>query len=302
MTTVDRSTGIGASEVPAILGLSPWTTPVAVWLEKVGMGGPRRETGPMRTGTALEGAILGIAARDLDLRAVRNRVSFRHPDWPDVPLWATPDGFTRHRAGLVEVKVVGYRGADWSDGPPPYVLSQVQAQLACLPRTRYAIVAALLGSDVRTWEVERDEALITALEADVAEWWDGYVRRQISPMPEGDADRWALVRALAARAPSRDSRIATDDEAVVAAHLSVLLAQADDVAAQIADLRLEMAEAAEGTDLIGTGWRATWHDRRQVDWAAIVRDERVPKRIIERYETTSRVFTFRRTKTEEAVA
>src|SRR5262245_28628649 len=106
----DRRTGIGASEVPAILGLSPYATPAAVWLEKVGMA-TRRETASMRTGIALEGAVLKLAADQTGRDLVRNRATRRHPLWPDVPLFATPDGFIRpHNWGLVEVKVVGWRG------------------------------------------------------------------------------------------------------------------------------------------------------------------------------------------------
>lgn len=50
----DRSSGIGASEVPALAGLSPYQTPVGVWLRKVGLGMEAEQTASMRTGSALE--------------------------------------------------------------------------------------------------------------------------------------------------------------------------------------------------------------------------------------------------------
>src|SRR5262245_47979757 len=172
--TFDRLSGIGASEVPAILGQSPWTSEVSVWLDKVGMGPGRRETPAMRTGVALEGAVLGIAADATDRRMTRNRVTFLHPDWPRVPIFGTPEGFTRRRWGVCEVKVVGHHWSEWTDGPPIYVRTQVQTQMAVIPKATHGVVIALLGTDVRTFDVDRDPEMIEAIEADMAAWWQTY--------------------------------------------------------------------------------------------------------------------------------
>ena len=295
--TVVRKDGIGASEYPGMAGLSPWATPTSVWLEKVDLAPGQRETAPMRTGKALERALLGVVAVDIDTPIKHNAVTFPHPGWPDVPLYATPDGFGPRRQALFEVKVVGFRGADWSDGPPPYVLAQVQAQLACLPRVREGIIGALIGSDVRTFTVERDDQLGERIADDVAAWWSEFVVGLKAPPAGTDDDRWAITRALITPVMDRIERIATDPEEIVAAELAVLLGHADDIAAQVAERRLLLAEASAESDLIGSGgWRASWHERTTTDWHGVVRDERIPSRIVEAYRTTSPVFTFRRAK------
>jgi hypothetical protein len=276
--------------------LSPWLTPAQIWLEKVGLAEARAGSGPMRAGIVLEGAIIDLTAAIVGERITRNARRVAHPRWPEVPLYATPDGYTRRRWQTVEVKLVGYRGADWSGGPPAYVETQVQAQLACHPKAVAGIVGALLGSDVRTWTIPRDEEVIAAIEADVAGWWSGYVLGEVAPPAVDDDDRWAVLRALKARDPAGVPRVAVDEEEVLGARLVAALATEDALKAEVAELRLAVAEAAAGDTLAGQGWKAGWSDRRQTDWAAIVRDEKVPRRVMDRYTTTQRVFTFRRSR------
>lgn len=300
MNDFDRTTGVGASEVSGILGQSPFRTPVGVWMEKVGLGGYGAETDAMRNGTALEGGILAVAAETRGQRMTRNRVTFKHASWPDVPLFATPDGFTRRRDAVVEVKLVGHRWGDWRDGPPTYVQTQVQSQMAVFPRASHAVVVALIGSDVRTFEIEADRVMAEAITSDVRSWWEAYVRTEIAPPAETDDDRWAVARILAGRSPAtRPSRTPSEVEAEVGGQLVAHLATLDEVEAAVALERLLLAEAAVEADVVGDGWRGAWTERRNIDWAAIARDAGVAQEAIEARTTTSRVFSFRRVRRQD---
>ena len=53
----ERRKGIGGSDVAAIIGLSPWTTPLDIYEQKLGIALPSEETEAMYWGTALEPAI-----------------------------------------------------------------------------------------------------------------------------------------------------------------------------------------------------------------------------------------------------
>ncbi len=123
----------------------------------------------------------------------------------------------------------------------------------------------------------------------------------MSPPPMSDDDSWAVLKATLAKG-DRPTRIATDDEDVIAAELRVLLAHQADLKDQVEERRLRLALAATDEDIAGaSGWRAAWHDRRSVDWAGLARAERIPKAIVEQFTTTAPVFTFRRgTSNEEA--
>ena len=271
---------------------------MAVWLDKVGLGGPERDSRAMAVGRGLERAVLGLAAEVRRERLTHNGVTFPHPE--ALPLFATPDGFTRGRRGVAEVKVVGHHWGDWTDGPPAYVVSQVQAQMACLPRATFALVIALQGSDLRTYEVGRDPDLIAALESDVIAWWDAYVVPEVAPLPESEADRWALVRVLAARAPDRVSRPPTDAEELMAARLASLMAEADRIERDAKPLRLALAELAAGADLRGDTWTGKWTTRRTVDYPALIGALGVSQALLESYQSLSLSFTFRRAKVDQA--
>lgn len=292
----NRRSGIGASEWTALVGASPWSTPAQVWLEKSGLGSSR-ETDVMRAGRDLETTVLRMAARQLDRRLVHNAMTFRHPDWPRVPLYATPDGFTRDGTprDLVEIKVVGHRMDEWKAGPPLYVDWQVQAQLAVLPQIRSGIVVALIGGDVKTWRVDRDPDVQAEMPETVAAWWRDHVVADRAPDPVSDNDRWLLLRARVAQ-DVRQERVATPDEQRDGTALRALLTQRADLDHSIDLVRLQLADAAQDSDVLGLGWKASWSSRATVDWRALVRDLGITQTAIDRHTTRSPAFTFRQGK------
>ena len=293
--TFDRRSGLGASELPALVGSSPWSTPATVWLDKMGLA-TARETDGMRAGRDLESTVLRMAARQADARLVGNRMTFPHPDFPTVPLYATPDGFALPgRSALVECKVVGHRFDDWKGGPPDYVQHQVQGQLACLPRVGSAIVAALIGGEVKTWRLDRDQAFQARLPDVVAAWWADHVAGDRAPDPATVDDRWALLR-VAVRDSGRAERIATPDEQALGAELRDLQAQAVNLDAAIQDRRLTLAEMARDSDVLGLGWRATWAGRSTIDWRSLAADLGIGTGHIAAHTRSVPTFVFRQRK------
>jgi putative phage-type endonuclease len=289
---VDRASGIGASEVAAIAGLSPWSTPVEVWLEKVGMGRPRDETPQMTTGRDLELAVLKLGARDLGRRIVHNARTFRHAGWPEVPLFATPDGFGPGRDTLAEVKVVSHHLSDWRDGPPPYVVVQCQAQLAVYGKATAVDVVALLGGAVRTFVVERDPQAILDIEVKVGRWWRSYVLAGVAPPAETPEDEWALLRALVT--PDHQERLATTDEQVVANDLVALMVERARIDALVDEGRRALASSSEGHDVAGVGWSGRWQSRTSVDWKGVRKIVGIPDDVVEAYTRSSSMFIVRR--------
>ncbi|MCP5109945.1 MAG: hypothetical protein GY953_03825, partial [bacterium] len=60
-----RRTALGSSDIPAILGVSPWAAPKDIWLEKVKDAAPREANEWMEQGNLLEDAVLDWAATKL---------------------------------------------------------------------------------------------------------------------------------------------------------------------------------------------------------------------------------------------
>ena len=298
MDPVNRLAGIGSSELARIAGDDPWGGPASVWLEKVGLAGGREPTPAMTAGLDLEGTVVRMSAAQLDTRFIRNHVTFRHPDWPDVPLYATPDGFGPGRRSGVEAKVVGHRLDDWKRGPPAYVRAQVQGQMACLPRLERVWVGALIGGQVHTYQIDRDPDAITAIEHGVVAWWRTYVIPEVAPEALTKGEAWDLLRARV-RVEARPSRIAGDEEELLGRQLVSLMEQQDDIANLMDGLRRDLATHAAGEDIAGKGWRARWGERRSTDWAILAREEGLPRRLVESYTHATKTFTFRRAKGEE---
>jgi predicted phage-related endonuclease len=287
--------GLGSSEYPAIAGASPYASGSDVWLDRMGLGRGREDSPAMYAGRTLERPLLRMAAEAAGIPFRHNRASITHPDWPRVPLFTTPDGFGPGRRTLCEIKLVGHRFSDWQAGPPDYVRLQVAAQLACIPKAHRAVVAALVGSELRTYTIERDEQLERELVADVADWWHRYVVAEVAPEADSSAAGWRLLKATAA-ADDRAERLATPDEQRVGQELLAAQALVAETETRIDNLRRQLAEASKDHDVAGVGWSAQWRSRSDVSWKSAATAAGVTPEQVEAATRSSVAFVFRSTK------
>jgi predicted phage-related endonuclease len=227
--TAGRDKLVTASEVAAVLGFSPWQTPLQVWRRKQGRAGGA-DTVYTRAGNAGE-----IVLRDWYARNVADGDVQPGLSYSDVPIagprpWmaASPDAMAQvypfNSPIVVEFKTSGQA----MDSLPPYYRSQCDWLLACIPAPAVELVAAvemperlraLLGStdphevaagqtafgamldagvvEVRRFTVERDHGRIAALIAQVEEWHDAHMLAGFPPSPQaGDADFVAATFAV----------------------------------------------------------------------------------------------------------
>lgn len=123
----ERENGIGASEVAAILGLSPWDTPYSLWLKKTHQVEPEPENFAMRRGHYLEDAVVQWWQDETGEKVIKASAAdiiYVHPDFPYMRV--TPDRVVRGRKKLLEVKsTAGYMG----DEIPDYYLAQCMYQM-----------------------------------------------------------------------------------------------------------------------------------------------------------------------------
>jgi putative phage-type endonuclease len=181
---------IGSSDVPAILGMSPWATAADVWLAKTN-DLPDKPNASMRMGTLLERPLLDYAAEDLGVPLARDLMLV---ETGEKPLFAANlDAAVLAPAGdpveLVEAKTSGIIGGnvdeawgeDGTDEVPDHVLLQVQEQMH-VARVEVTHVYALLARvGVRHYIVPRDEAIIDAIRQRGREFWDRYVVTRTPP-------------------------------------------------------------------------------------------------------------------------
>lgn len=197
-----RRSGIGGSDVAAILGLSPWRTPVDVYLDKTGQAEHTPENEAMHWGTVLEDVVARHYAEANGRKVQRINKIIRHPerDWMlaniDRAIVAPGSrarfdaGVLRGADGLLEVKTTSaYKAEDWrGDDLPLYYTAQVIWYMA-ITGMPWSDVAVLIGGNhYQQRRVEFDSAVATEIIERCEAFWRGNVLAGIAPEPVSAAD------------------------------------------------------------------------------------------------------------------
>jgi putative phage-type endonuclease len=241
----ERRKGIGGSDVAAILGLSKWTSPVEVWLDKLGRLPPKEETPAMRWGSLKEPLILDEFSRATGMEVRRGLPMQASEDHPF--MLATIDGLVEDRQAIVEAKTAMFAEGWGEPGTaeiPAYYLTQVTHYMAVTGAV-VAFVPVLIGSsDFRIYEVERDESLIADLvEAERSFWFD-HVLAGVEPEPVSKEDALLLWARDNGTTVDVDEDVAADVERLKALKAEITLLE--ERAALIDDrVRIAFREAAQ---------------------------------------------------------
>ena len=174
---MDRRTFVGSSDAPAIVGLSKWTSPVQLWLEKVGLVPPREDNIAMELGRFLEPFVLGKFEEYMDEKVVDRQAVLTDPARP----WrlAHIDGrFDGHQ--VVEAKTAGMvflsSNHGWGEPgtdevPDPYIV-QGQHILSLDPEAEIVWMPVLLRGVFAVYRVPRNEEIIKSLINAEEEFWE----------------------------------------------------------------------------------------------------------------------------------
>lgn len=119
-----RKEGIGASEVGAIIGVSPFETPFSIWLKKTGQVPPEPENEAMLMGHLLEDAVAKrweIETGQKVIKASAADIIYVHAQYDYMRV--TPDRIVKGRKKLLECKTTAMPVDE--DNLPPYWVAQV---------------------------------------------------------------------------------------------------------------------------------------------------------------------------------
>lgn len=195
---IDRRSGLGASDVGAVLGLNPWKTPVDVWLEKRGLRSDAGESEAAKWGRILEPLVAAeYARRRPGVRLMRCK-TIRHErhEWafctPD-RIALMPDGTRR----LVEIKTAGLRLAHlWQGDVPASYLAQWHWQ-AWITGLREGDMPVLIGGqEYQEYAITYDEAMAEGVASFCGDWWARHVVMGQEPEPRDAADERKVLSAL----------------------------------------------------------------------------------------------------------
>lgn len=186
-----RKGGIGGSDIAAILGLSPWTTPVDVWAEKTGRVTPQAETIPMRMGRILEPAVMDLYEEDTGALLERSAP----PLVVDAILRGNVDAINLTHGRIVEAKTASSGdgwGAPGTDEVPAHYLAQVlwYCGLADLPGGDIPLLIA--ARDFRIYRVDADQETFEGMREAAQKFWRDHVLADVPPAPRTAADALTL--------------------------------------------------------------------------------------------------------------
>lgn len=252
-----RRRGIGGSDVAAILGLSPWKSPLDVYLDKRGEAPEQDDNEAMAWGRALEPVIRQQYADRTGRSVIVPDAILQHPRH-DFML-ANLDGIAENQR-VLEVKTAR-SGQDWGEPgtdeiPEPYLL-QVQHYL-CVTGYAIADVAVLIaGSDFRIYHVEADPELHGMLIEEEGAFWQRVIDAN-PPEPRTFAD----LSARFGRSNATGNVIAGQAVIDACAHLKAVREQIKHLEQQEADEKAVLMRALgdAGDALIGPEGKplATW--------------------------------------------
>lgn len=253
---VRRKSGIGGSDIAAIMGLSPWKSPVGVYLDKL--------SPVVDAELPSEAAMWGIKLEDIIARHYStktgnkiqrinslvvhptNRIFIANPDRmivrPGSIVRVSESGVMGATRGLEVKTASAYKAGEWGteyddDAVPTHYAAQCMWYLGVTGLDHWDVACLIGGQRYVCKTIERDDSVIDAMFDAAQRFWDGHIIKQIPPEPITSSDVVKLWP--------------TDNGAMVAANAKTLelLARAQELRAQIAALELEL----DGDAKLGIG-------------------------------------------------
>lgn len=170
----ERRNSVGASEAAAVLGLSPYDTPLSLYLRKLGKIPEPEETLRLRMGNLLEPTIAQLYVEQTGETIEATQVFGRHPELPFVTATMDLRPATPRKAVECKTMEVFARhklGEEGTDDLPEHWLVQAHQQMAVFDLDQIDF-AVLVGFDsFRVFHVHRDEGLLQCVLEGVENFW-----------------------------------------------------------------------------------------------------------------------------------
>lgn len=217
---IDRSKFLGGSDAAAVIGLSPWSTPVELWMQKTGRT-PREEPTAAKQrmydrGHKLEPFIREMVIQrlqDMGLEVELIAVNERYADKVH-PFLACEIDFELRVTGEIEIggklyqldrehmnadakSVSGFARKKWGveenteDVPIEYA-AQFMHGLGITGRDKCLVAALRSFDDVDIYWTLRDDDTINAMRARCVQFWNDHVLADVPPDPMEFSDIKAL--------------------------------------------------------------------------------------------------------------
>lgn len=189
-----RKSGVGGSEIGAIMGFNPWESAYSLWAKKTNQiaemdisKNPR-----VRFGTMFEEPILKMWAEDNPDWEVFSTGTYRHSETPHI--MANPDALARNKETgewiVIEVKT----SAQYWDSVPAHYEAQVMQYLYVMGLKRAKLIG-VIGWDWWESEIERNDFVIGAQIDFATKFWNN-CQQMTKPDWDGSDATYKTIRQL----------------------------------------------------------------------------------------------------------
>jgi len=298
-TLADRRNYLGASEVPAVLGLDPYRSPLDVYLEKKAERESFRGNEFTEWGLRIEPV---IRAKFAELRSVDVIMPGRliHHAEP----WAacTPDGICIDRKAEtgrrenwlygLEIKNKGARQAHkWgpagTDEIPHEVAAQVHYSMLITGVREWAVAALFGGNEFRTYHLVYDAELADTIMEECYGFWHNHVVAGVAPQVDGSesATRYLKERFAKHTGDLREATRAEDELIAALRSTRDHLKHYEEAEARLKNLLMQAI--GEHAGLMGRSGRVTWKapSGMQTSWKDVAAALNPPPELIAQHST-----------------
>ncbi len=204
-----RKSGIGGSDAGAICGLNPYSSPIAVYQDKVSSEVSDSDNETMRQGRDFEDYVARRFMEETGKKVRRSNVIYQNSEHPF--MLANVDRMVVGEDAGLECKTASAYSADkWKDGR---ILESYQVQchhyMAVTGAQAWYIAVVILGKDFLWHRIERDEELIGNLVSIEADFWNHHVIPRVMPEPDGSDSSEQLIREYVGNAQADKSIVLT---------------------------------------------------------------------------------------------
>lgn len=217
----DRSKFLGGSDAAAVMGLSPWSTPVELWMAKTGRKPKSLTVDPAAEKRYSRGHKLEPFIRDMVIDKLRDELGLqvellasneRYVD-PEHPFLSCEIDFELRLTGVLEIggaevvfegehinadakSVSGFARRKWGEVDTEDVPIEYAAQFMhglMVTGRRFCLVAALRSfDDVDIYWTRRDDETIAGMRPRLVDFWVNHVLADVAP----DAFKFSDIKAL----------------------------------------------------------------------------------------------------------
>ena len=189
-----RRKGIGSSDIAAIAGFNPWSSPIQVYLNKTGRGEDMEMNERMQWGIHLEPVVADAYAEKTSRKVSRVNAILQHADSPiclaNIDRMAGP--LNGEKNGVLEIKCTSYAKpwAGGADAPDMYYCQLIwQLGITGLNWGQFAVL--LNGNElIIPNQVSADQKVFDGLRTIAERFWHDHVVKDVPPNPScaGDYD------------------------------------------------------------------------------------------------------------------